>query len=379
MPHQSGKPDWTGGNPGLNPGKGGGSGKPDGSGSKKGELYGDQWVLYRDFDPTDGGGNGEPVMDLYNTEGQIIAVGYDPLGLERPLDADHLFPIYFEEGAEGDYEIPANLLPYVQEVELERANVARAPAKVTEKALDAALTKIFEADDIQTDPAGRIMYSNDGGVSYTTIDAPLENLAVYQYLMVTEGGTAGAWPDITDTWDEVFQGLLGDDLQDPDWDPSSLLAAAWSKTGEITVDAMLYENTTLGVNVVSGSGETLQVDYFDFSDPAGELYHYDRAATYSDTWLRYEIVVDGDPTYAYGTVYDAVFGETPWVDEIPNIVTGADPSDDDFEFINGDLSGVNDFAQAADDARAVIEFMHEFDGVEIDEGDIPESYMETIA
>ena len=37
-------------------GKGGGGGKPDGAGSKKDDLFGDQYVLLRDVDPSDGGG-----------------------------------------------------------------------------------------------------------------------------------------------------------------------------------------------------------------------------------------------------------------------------------------------------------------------------------
>ncbi|WP_417729406.1 calcium-binding protein [Roseovarius sp.] len=371
MPHQNGKPDWTSGNPGLNPGRGGG-GKPDGAGNKKGDLFGDQLVLYRDLTPTDGGGNGEPVLD---GNGQIIPVGYDPtmvLGGD-----DGLFPIYFEADAEGDYEIPVELLPYVQEVELERANVARAPAKVQEKALAAALDKVLNADVIQTDPAGRIMFSNDGGTTFSTIDAPLENLALYQYLMTNPDGSAGGWPDVTDNWDPVFQALLGPDATDPDWDPSALMGAAWSKEGKITLDALLYENTTLGVNKVTGSGETLNITYFDFSDPAGELYDYDRAATYSDTWLRWIEIEDGAPTFKYGTVYDAVFGGIQWEDQylLLNDQGTTDPADDEFDYVAATGSGLNDFAAAADDSRAVIEFIHNVQAVEVDESEVPPEFL----
>ncbi|MDU8911391.1 calcium-binding protein [Aestuariicoccus sp. MJ-SS9] len=367
MPHENGSPDWTGGNPGLNPGRGGG-GKPDGAGSKKGDLFGDQLVLYRDLDPTDGGGNGEPVLD---GNGQLIPVGYDStMVLGGP---DGLFPIYFEADAEGDYEIPLELLPYVQEVELERANVARAPAKVQEKALAAALEKIMTADEIDTDPAGRIMYSTDGGATFLTIDAPLENLALFQFLMTNADGSPGAWPDVTDHWDPVFIELLGDPVAtdgytDPVWDPSALLGAAWSKEGKITLDAMLYENTTLGVNKVTGSGATLAVTYFDFSDAGGELYDYDRAATYGDTWLQWiEYDENGDPYNVQGTVYDAVFGGVDWADEylLLNDQGNTDPSDDEFDYAGATDSGVNDFAAAADDSRAVIEFIHNFRAFEI--------------
>ena len=375
MPHQPGSPDWQGGNPGLNPGHGGGS-KPDGAGSKKGELFGDQLVLYRDLDPSDGGGNGEPLLDA---NGQIIPIGYDPtmvLGGD-----DGLFPIYFEADAEGDYEIPPVLLPYVQEVELERANVARAPAKVQEKALNSALDKVLNADEIKTDPAGRIMYSNDGGTTFSTIDAPLENLALYQYLMTNPDGQAGAWPDVTEHWDSVFQALLGPDTTDPDWDPSALMGAAWSKEGEITLDALIYENTTLGVNRVTGSGNTLNITYFDFSDPDGELYDYDRAATYEDTWLRWIEIEDGAPVFKYGTVYDAVFGGTQWEDQylVLDDKGTADPTDDEFVYAAATGSGLNDFAAAADDSRAVIEFMHNVQAVEIDASEVPPEFLPEVS
>lgn len=344
-------------------GQGNGSGKPPGAGTKKGDLYGDQYVLLRDLDPTDGGGNGEPELDPYNTEGQPVLVGIDPAQPDDP------FPIYFTEDAEGDYEIPALLLPFVQEVELDRANVARAPASVMAHALEEALGKVETADEITTDTAGRIMYSTDGGTTFATIDSPLENLALYQHLMTTGGDTAGAWPDVTAGWEQPFLDLLGGNMTDPDWDPSALLGAAWSKEGKITLDAMLYENTTLGVNVANSA--TGEVDYFDFSDPAGELYDYNRQTTYENVWLRWIEVEGDDLDFAYGNVFVAVFEGQQWEDEMLVINSGPTPEEDTFETDPALLSGVNDFAQAADDSRAVIEFIHARSAEEIDFADIP--------
>jgi len=375
----SDRPPWAGGNKDLNPHRPDHDGKPDHAGSKKGELYGDQIVVFRDLgtmDDTDYD-DGEPVLDSYNAEGQLIAVGYDPDGLIRPDDADHLFPIYFEEVAESDYEIPPEFVPYVQEVELERANVARAPERVMEKALAAALEKIETSDSIDTDPAGRIMYSMDGGDTYATIDSPVENLALYQFLMTPAGDDARAWPDVTAHWPEELKFLLGDDLTDPDWDPSALLGAAWSKTGEITDDAMIYENSTLGINKVTGSGDTLNIDYFDFSDGNRELYDYDRAEQHQEVEFTYWWETSpGTKEQLTGNVYDVVFSSNPDKSD-PEILQGEewedlylaiddkgndDPLDDDFYLKDASSSGVNDFAQAADDARAVIDFMHTYDG-----------------
>lgn len=309
-----------GGGGGEGGGGGMGGGRPPGAGTKKGDLFGDQYILLRDLDATDGGGDGEPVLD---GNGNPILIGSN----------GEL--IYYVEIAEGDYEIPAEDLPFVQEVEFERANVARAPQKVMDKSLAEALSKIDAAAEVTTDPAGRIVC--DGA----TIDSPLENLALYTYIMNAGGA---------DSWSEVLAGastnlpdklvaLLGEG-----WAPSSLLGAAFSKETPITLDAVIYENTTLGVNEVTGSGDAMTIDYFSFVDVAGaETFNYDRLARYENVWLQWYEDTDGDPTtleQVKGTVLDAVFGGADWEDQNPN-------------------AGIDDFAQAVDDSRAVINFMHE--------------------
>jgi hypothetical protein len=387
-----GGPGGGTGNPG-NGGGGGGQGKGQGQGggsTQKGELYGDQIVLLRDLDPAPDGedGNGEPVLDTYNDEPQLIAVGYDPLGEVRPGDTDGLFPIYFEMVGEGDYEIPAGMADYVQEVELERANVARAPTRVMDKALDAAVEKLLTADVVQTDAAGRLMYSTDDGETFLTIDAPLENLALYQAFLTA--GISGTWTGVQADWDTIntIDGVkdLSFLASVEGFDVASLIAAAWSKEGEITLDALIYENTTLGVNEVSTSGGALTIDYFDFTDGTTETYDYVRSDRYEDTWLRWiEEVVDPDtgepePVYVFGTIYDAVFGGEEWdadddlylaIDTLAN----TDPLDDDFIYVDASDAGVNDFAQAADDARAVIEFIHSNQAVEIDFSMVPDEFL----
>ena len=111
-------------------GAGGGGGGSGGSGG--GDLYADLYVVLRDLDPSDGGGDGEPVLDA---NGQQIPVGLDTATGET-------FPLHYGEIAEGDFEIPAAQLPYLQEVALGRANVARAPDSVRQHALEEALNTI---------------------------------------------------------------------------------------------------------------------------------------------------------------------------------------------------------------------------------------------
>jgi hypothetical protein len=320
-------------------GNGGGSG---GGGSTKGDLFGDQYVLLRDLDPTDGGGQGEPVLDL---NGQPILIGTNGE------------PIYFIKSTEGDYEIPADDLMYVQTVELGRANVARAPTKVMEKSLSSALDKIDAGTNVSIDISGRIV------VDDVTIDSPLENLALYKYLM-TAGG-ASSWPEVVQNWPSELKALVGNDLLNPNWSPASLLGAAFDKSSPISLDAVLYENSVLGVNKVSYLGGEMQVDYFDFGTQNTESFNYDRASVYNNIWLQWYEDIDGDLSnleLVQKSVMDAIFQGSSWSDEYITVTEDGQG----FKPMDADSSGLNDFAQAVDDARAVINFMHETGATELD-------------
>ena len=334
----SGHGGGAGGGSGGGPGGGQGGGKGGGGGGTKGDLYGDQYILLRDLDPAGGGGNGEPVLDA---NGQPILIGTNGE------------PIYFVQTVDGDYEIPPELVAYTQTVELERANVARAPSKVMEKSLTEALNKVNGAVSISTDAAGRLVC--DGA----TIDSPLENLALYQYLMKAGGHLS--WPEAVDHWPEVLRDLVGDSLN-PAWSPSSLLGAAFSKETPITLDAVVYENTVLGVNQVGTNGA---VNYYDFSTGGLETFNYDRLAHFDGVWLQWYADTDGDPTdleLVQKPLLEAVFENQAWVDSYLQV--GADPST--FTPFSAVHSGLNDFAQAVDDARAVINFMHETGAIRIE-------------
>ncbi|WP_372621214.1 hypothetical protein [Falsiroseomonas sp.] len=353
-PTEAARGPGGGGGPGGGAGGGGGmgGGKPPGAGSKKGDLFGDQWVLLRDLDPSGGGGDGEPALD---GNGQVIPIGYDEA-------TGATFPIYFVEAEEGEYEIPADQLIYVQEVELERANVARAPTKVMEKSLDAALTKIANGTDITTDTAGRIV------VDGVTIDSPLENLALYQFIMNTGG--SDSWTDVLANADANLPAELAD-LLASGWDPTGLLAGGFSKFVPITMDAVLYEHTTLGVNEVTGSGSTLQIDYFSFTNGTTETYDYDREERYGDVWMQWYQDLDGDPStleLVQSTVFDAVWGSDDDGDGVNDAGSGVNWNDEyiqlstdgqSFETFAATAAGINDWAQAVEDARAVIYIMHE--------------------
>ena len=330
---------------------GSGSGGGSGGDSNNGDLYGDQYVLLRDLNPLDGGGDGQPILD---GNGQVILIGTDGN------------PIYFVQNVDGDYEIPADKLDLAQTVELERANVARAPTSVMTKSLASAMDKIDIAENVDTDPAGRIVC--DGA----TIDSPLENLALYQYLMTA--GNASSWPAVVDAWPEKIKALLGDNLLNPDWSPASLMGAAVSKESPITMDAVIYESTTLGVNTVTQIDGEQHIDYFQFTNGVTESFNYDRAAHYAGVWIQWYAETDGDLNnleLVKDTLMHAVFNDEIWLDQY--VTVSSDPTK--FETIDAMNSGLNDFSQAAEDSRAIINFMHEsYGAVRID----PPQAVETV-
>ena len=339
--------DSAGGGGGGHDGGGGGD-----TGGGGGDLYADLYVLVRDLDPSDGGGNGEPVLDA---NGQVI-----PIGLDTATGAT--FPIYYAEIAEGDFEIPPDQLVYVQEVELERANMARAPADMIAAALAEALSKIENGSSITTDLSGRIAV--DGAL----IDSPRENLALYQFIM-TAGGS-NSWPEVLANAEANLPPQIVD-LLESGWDPTGLLAGAFSKFTPVSMDAVLYEHSILGVNEVTGSGDTLQIDYFGFTDGIAETYDHDRVAQYGDAWVQWFQDMDGDPSdleAVQRTVLDAVWGSDADGDGVNDVGSGAAWKDEyvklsadglSLETFAATAAGVNDWTQAVEDSRAVIYFTHE--------------------
>ena len=295
----SDRPPWAQ-TPGRDVKPGSGGGKPAGAGTMKGDLYGDLWIILRDA-------NGVPILDEY--------------GHVQPLDADgNLIPLN-EEGEPID-EAAAAL---VQEVELSRLNVGRSPSKVSDKSYDSVLTALNSATSITLDPAGRLVLTIDGVVK--TIDSPLENLALYETL-VDQGFLPGLTVDDSILGSLVF--LKDSQLTAADLDAaSSFLAAASDKTTTVTIDSVVYLNSILDIN------GTLPDGYVDYS-----TFNYDRASTYTGD-ITY-LTDDGSGTGTYITVTEpimtAVFGDEPY--------TSAD-------------GGVDGFAQATDDARTLIEFIHE--------------------
>lgn len=294
----SDRPAWAG-----TSGKDGKPGRGNtASGTKKGDVYGDMYVVLRDA-------NGVPILKQL-ADGTWVVQPVDKDGNVLPLDA------------EGNLINPELAIA----VELGRLNVGRSPLQVLSAQYEEALKSINAADSITLDASGRLVLTTDG-VS-AAIDSPLENLALYVELL-----NNGTITGVTDTskFASNIQYLVDGTKTSADFaSAASFFAAASDKTATLTVDKIVDMNTILGV---SGTlTDTTGATYVDYS-----TYSYDRAATYSSTTVKI-LVKQSDGSYLPTTVnvYDAVFSSTAY--------TG---------------TNVSAFTQAADDALKVISYVHD--------------------
>ena len=280
----SDRPSWAGVSGGE--GRPGGGGNTD-AGTVKGDEYGDLIVLLRD--PL----TGEPIK--IDGEYQIC------------LDVACTQTVPMVDG-----EVPEGVTPL--EVEFGRTSLLRSPDNVTDHALAEALAKLTaDGAVISQDTAGRITITVDGVTS--TIDSPLENLALYIDLMK---GLADS------TTLSQTEAVLGD-LATLDV-AASLLAGGADKTGTLTVDFVVYNNVIADV-VESG-------DFYDFSSITPTSYTREYPTDY-----KYFYTTDDGIT---------VLSATLNINEYLEAINGALPSD----------GGVTMFTTMADDALEVVELTH---------------------
>jgi len=266
------------------------------------------------------------------------------------IDGRHLIPVdQYTCGVEGVFA------SFTEEIDFGRINQARSPDSVFEAQLEDVVIKLATADSTSLDPAGRMVASNcvevDGEIEITstsTIDSPLQNLAVYRQLMLT--GTIGVdLPEGADVLDTAARGL----------------GVSSDKGGEVNVDIVAYLNMVMGLDVaptelpkltetyreeVQGTIQPVTKSFLDYSG-----YGYVRGTNFGAL-----------PSPAYipeGVNNEGWFEYLAWMD-------GTDPPL--FEILQGpittavfedvvfDDSNIGAFAQAADDTRAVINFMHDW-------------------
>ena len=310
-----------------------GGGEQGNAGGKKGDVYGDLWVLDRNDD-------GSP------TTGTVYDVNGDPHQCVQPISSDpdatggEFVPMVVSlDGPEPKCEPAEGMEAYVTEVDFGRLNLVRSPSKVLDKAYDAAMTTLTSGTGITTDPAGRLAAVLDDG-TVQVIDSPLENVALYRALMANGDGTLTAPDSTVVTLPNDLDGYAPTGFQPASWldIAAALFAAGADKTGIIDVDEVVYINEFLGLNV-DGYGHY-------------NGYTYDRQPRFGSVDATLLLPTPGDPTtYTPQTVpiMDYVFDSyDPDLGTVPG--AGA----------NATGANARGFARAADDALQVIEFIHDY-------------------
>lgn len=166
-----------------------------------------------------------------------------------------------------------------QETDFGRINSARSPDTVFDNQLEDVVFNLATADCITLDHAGRLVANTvaaDGTVSTSTVDSPLQNLAIYRQLILT-GSLGAPLPAGAGTLDTAARGL----------------GAASDKTGEVNVDLVAYLNQIMGLSdpatptildpklcidvkeEVMGVVQLVQKCFLDFG-----AYTYDRTANF---------------------------------------------------------------------------------------------------
>jgi|GEM_PF-727137 len=297
-----GSPDRPDGSKGI--GKGNGNGGGTGGGGKKGDLYGDMYVILRDV-------NGVPVL---SPSGCLQPV--DEYGVALPLD-EECHPL------DEDAAI---------EVDLGRANVVRSPSKTIDRGLEEVMSFLVQADTIKTDAAGR-MVINIGGVDKTT-DAPIENLALYREL-INKGSlpvTLKSSVVIEDGLEVMFDGDMAPDAADL-LAAKSFFAGATDKAVPVTMDKIIYSHVILDLDGTIVQNGTKYVSFTELG------FTYNREAAYGNKYA--DILVEVAPGYYERqtvNVFNYIFGGVTYTE------TG----------------GAAVYTQAVDDARLVVNFVHEY-------------------
>ena len=327
-------------------GAGGGSGG-GGGGAGTGEIFGDLVVLLRDA-------NGVPILTAEGCQQPINAAGY-PI----PLDTSTCAVL---DANVGD----------LQSVDFGRMSVARSPASVMDKQMADVLVNLSTAQCLTLDPAGRLVYSNpdtadvDGDGDTTelvssAIDSPLQNLSIYRELITKGalGSPAIALP---------VPPINGYGKLDT---AAKALGAASDKGGKIDIDLVVYLNQILGldkvdtqldpkicINIkqeVQGVVQTVNKCFLNYS-----AYSYGRLQTYGNLPFPSNIpAANPQPGFFdYLTPYLSLTApdgrplfNISSASILPTVFEGS------LGFTGGNIGG---FAQASDDARAVIDFMHTY-------------------
>ncbi len=320
-------PPWVGGDTDENTHTRGN----DDSGTGRGGDYGDLYVLKRDLD-------GVPEMIQLEVE-------EDTFWVVQPIDIYGDIISYNDEGELSDVSAAI-------EVEFGRLNLVRSPESVINHAFLEALTTIRNADEVTLDFCGRLMMWKDGVVT-STIDSPLENLALYKYFV----------NNLFENYESADETLCLEKLLD--FDPmmlaTSCLAAGSDKTGTLTIDEVVYINGFMGciglneipnLNEYDSKGEVKKYVNFTDYDKLGTEFYYNREETYQNRYIQFLIDDEG--------IYYPL--DENGVSASPKIVSINDYFENNGLFTEAwheaKAHQVSGFTLAADDAVQVLDYIH---------------------
>lgn len=388
-------------------GPGGGGEIPD-----TGELYGDLYVILRDE-------GGVPMLDDYgciqpisSTNGTVILDTYGGGTLTIEALEGEPFTLATYTDTAGDLvecELTEAMAEWAQAVDFGRLNLGRSPDDVINHAFDEAIKNMNLATAIETDPVGRLVLTipdaETGEDTVKTIDSPAENLALYIKMMkdghwITldttvdargrrppdkgppegDGPSTEPRPELSDEavalLPSAYVGLGDEERTNADLTndelllAASLLAAAADKTGNITLDKLVYINSVYGINQAGSlPGEVEGKTYFNFGN-----YEYDRAVFGNRSSGTCEsgliwVLQPDDTGYEHFTAQCMeILGYDP-NDETPvNAVRFTDMAEAYTTVFDGEgeplaydfTDNVRAFAQASDDALQVLEYIHNY-------------------
>lgn len=329
------KPSWAGG-------AGGKPERPD---------YGDLYIVIRDE-------NGVPILVTpVDADGNELTYDHD----EDPDTPEVPFPddkqVYYVDSngdlqcclpytvdAEGDLELDT-ALGEPSEAVFSRTSVVRSPDRVTDTQYYEFVTMLNSDDvvNVTLDDTDRLVFNMTDGTT-SSVDSPLVYLTLYSQILTTgtleeatdRSGNVQIEPDL----DKLPPELAA--LADPDYTIDDLalsakfLAFAMDKSGTATADMIVYLNAIMDVATEDNYVSADYSDYVKYED-----FTYDREATYSGETITVQVLISTDPD-----VY-----ETRTVDIYETVFANDNVTPDD---------GIDAFTQAVDDARAVVDYVHNY-------------------
>jgi hypothetical protein len=345
---------------------GGGGGGKGGGGVPEPPDYGDLIILYRDA-------GGVPIVDAAMCQ-QPIAFPENVGCPDEGLIWNDIDDVWLVPTDPATCAIDPLYATCVEEADFGRVNLSRASDRVLASQLQDVLVNLAIADCTSLDPAGRMVHSRYIGDELVThaIDSPLQNLSVYKYLML-DGEIGVPLPQGAGVLETAARGF----------------GVAMDKAGQVNIDLLVYLNQILGLTdpavdtylykvskdikmEVMGNMEIVTkwfLDYTRLADGTATGYFYDRQTNFAGP------LPAGLPLPPYLPTNAPEVGMFEFLQDLGggSYQAGVGPTMtavflDDPGHSGGNIGG---FAEAADDTREVIHFMHNYAVPDADKTPVP--------